>query len=319
MLRSFLLSYLGFIIQRILFVTAKNEVEKRKHYSPFRVEELAQPIRCYPFSVLRENNLYGTGYNLQKAFPNLDFKRDAMVEHGLIFGSLVQRHYYNTFAKTVVTFSDYRKQFIKKRLSKEVETIGPYIRHVSPLMSEELIQIIKNKLGRILLVFPSHSISSTNVLFDQESLISKIQEIKTAQKFDTVVVCLYWNDVLLGKHKIYVEAGFKTVTAGHTNDYYFLNRLRSIIQLADMTMSNSAGSHVGYCIAEGKGHYIFNQELKNKNLKAGHNRDLDQRTAENWETFYKDKELIAQAFESYCFKPTSEQIEVVRRFWGEFN
>ena len=70
---------------------------------------------------------------------------------------------------------------------------------------------------------------------------------------------LYYQDILNGDAAIFEDAGFVVVTCGYREDCHFLERQRTLIKLADFTMSNSIGTHVGYCVYMGKPHYSFKQ------------------------------------------------------------
>ena len=68
------------------------------------------------------------------------------------------------------------------------------------------------------------------------------------------------------------------VTAGYIMDPLFLSRLKSIIQLSDLTMSNNVGTHLGYCIYLNKPHWIVRQKIGNTSHNQKHlERELNQR------------------------------------------
>lgn len=81
-----------------------------------------------------------------------------------------------------------------------------------------------------------------------------------AKEFDTVIVCLYWKDILLGYDKEYKKRGWKLVSAGHIFDKYFLCRSRLIFELADCVMSNYAGGLVGNAVYFNKPVYLYRQK-----------------------------------------------------------
>ena len=102
-------------------------------------------------------------------------------------------------------------------------------------------------LGRTLLVFPSHGIIGVTATFNNDEFIEEIERVR--KDFDTVLISLYWTVVLNPDLVASYEAlGYKIVTSGHRFDLNFLSRQRSFIELADYTMSNNLGTHVGYCI-----------------------------------------------------------------------
>ena len=116
----------------------------------------------------------------------------------------------------------------------------------------------ERKYGTVLLAFPAHSTHTITVQYDETELLEKIRE--QAPHFDTVFVCLYWKDFLLGRASSYEEAGFVCVSAGHIFDHNFVPRLRTLFELSDCTLSNRIGSYTGYSIFLGKPHLLIGQE-----------------------------------------------------------
>src|SRR5690606_36044274 len=97
--------------------------------------ELGRPLPYYPIYNIKDNNLYGTGSVLSdRLSSNIN---DVLIEHGLIFGNLVQKHNLYTYASSIVTFSQYRIESLKKALSKKLISVGPYIKYAEPLYSLE--------------------------------------------------------------------------------------------------------------------------------------------------------------------------------------
>ena len=72
-----------------------------------------------------------------------------------------------------------------------------------------------------------------------------------------------------GSHKNYEKAGFKIVCSGYRDDIFFLGRLRSLIAISDLTVSNAIGTHVPYCLTLEKPHILIN-DSKIGNVKDTH-------------------------------------------------
>ncbi len=128
---------------------------------------------------------------------------------------------------------------------KPVFVLGPYIHYAAPYYSSEKEQKIKSQLGKVLLVFPSHSWElgkqkTENSLFD---IIYK----KYADNYDTVLVCTYWNDIDAPIIDLFAQKGAIIVSAGFRNDPNFIRRLKSIISLADDVVVDDLGTNIGFC------------------------------------------------------------------------
>ena len=115
----------------------------------------------------------------------------------------------------------------------------------------------------------------------------------------------------------YSKRNYKICTAGHKWDKDFLNRLKTIINLSDTTISNDVGTHIGYCIHLRKPHTIIEFENNMEALnKIGKFQIIEERKSEkNFEIeevkagFYNDSGVI---FESI----TDLQLSLITKYWG---
>lgn len=268
-------------------------IKQRKKLSIFQYKELAAPIPYYPIEFVKDSNFYGQSYAI-KEYACMR-KLEYAIEHGLYYDDYIP---YASFCRTIrkiITFSTHRKRVIQSRLNKPVVAIGPYIHYASPFLSATEIADIKKKYGKILLFFPSHSCVEGMQPYDVEKTIAELKAICLKGGFQTVFVNMYYYDILhMDYVKYYLNAGFKVVTAGHRLDIYFLSRLKSIIELSDYTVSNSIGTHLGYCIWMNKPHYIIN------------NIDLS----------LEDYKKIGSFFMTYHEVIQPEQYAIVSEYWG---
>lgn len=314
-------SYTNKIISKIVYTFFNflykkkydKEVKKRALLSIFEYDKLTKKLPYKPNEYIIDNNLYGIGFWLKKYSGLMkSFKINGYVEHGLFIGSLVKKESIDCFANSIFTFGESRFNHLSKRTNKRINIIGPYIHYADSLLNEFETLKQKKDLGSVLLVFPSHSIKDLAVDYDSKEFVNEIKKI--AKSYDSVLVCLYYIDALNEKITNFYEAhGFKITTAGHAYDYNFLSRLKSIIKLADYTISNSTGTHVGYCIYLNKPHYIFSQKTnyQGKNIK-----ELKLRSVYETKTLKLEQEEIKTAFSLKNNGITNEQKEIVDKYWG---
>ena len=244
-----------------------------------------------------------------------------LIEHGYFFGRYTPSYTFDYKSTVIVTFSEKRREHLEAlfRNSKEygkrkVIVIGPYIGYVDEALTLETRKDIKNKYGNILLVFPSHSIDGVKYNYNYATFIEEIN--LRAKDFDSVFVCMYWKDIREGRHKIYEQEGYITVTAGHRDDPYFLNRLKSIINISDYTMSNTIGTHIGYCISGNKPHYLFKQTQSTSgyNVKS----EFELRSNQSYiNSRRKEENEIISEFGVFSKGITEKQINLVKKYWGE--
>ncbi|KAA0991308.1 hypothetical protein [Dyadobacter aurulentus] len=294
-------------------------VESRKNLDIFQISELSQPLQYHPLFYIEDCNYYGILYNLL-SYSGIDLndkqlpKHEIYLEHGIVIGSLVRNDLVELARKTL-TFSDYRIAYITEHSKKMPVSIGPYIHYAESLLDTALLATTKAQLGKTLLVFPSHSIGAVGVEFDQKEFCKEIEGKRAG--FDTILVCLYWKDIQNGAHLYYEKMGYKITTAGHRDDLHFLGRLKSIITLSDMVMSNSTGTQIGYSILLNKPNYLFKQKVsfvsKEKSGDFLLQRHHDPKIAFSKE---RDNQLLYDAFGNFEMRITENQYNLVNRIWG---
>lgn len=239
------------------------EIQKRSKLPVTDIENLSKHINMFsPFTneVQPINDWYGHATILKKflGLPKT-YQFKFIIEHGTYFSTQVADIELESNLPSFLTYSLYRAKVLKK-YRPHTYAIGPFIHYASHYLTEDELKKEKKRLGKTLLFFPSHSLIGLTNEYDMEWAYKKIKAI--SRNFDTIRVCIYWKDVLLGKHKYYQSKGLECITAGHILDPQFLPRVKSIIEIADLTISNDASSPLSYCIYMGKPHIIFYQRPK---------------------------------------------------------
>lgn len=294
-------------IRTLLFEKHNNE-----NPSIFDYKKIVCNKRFICRDVYKGNFYYGISNTLLN-YCGYNKKINACIEHGVYFGNYVNEYEtQKSGLPAIITFSPQREKHLKNTINKILK-IGPYIKYAEYCVSEEKISQLKKRFGKTLLVFPSHSVDRVNTEFDYNWLLSEIQRIKEIHNFNSVFICLYYRDIECGRAKYYEDKGYKVVCAGRREDPMFLNRLKTFIKISDMTMSNSVGTHVGYCIAEEKPHYICKQYIKyNLNSKS----EKKHVTSLYNKTTVEEKKEVELVFSEYSEKITNDQMKVCNKYWG---
>lgn len=277
--------------------------------------------RKYPipiFSIkpgLQGNHCYGNSYAVQNAMGT-DYDTNCMIEHGVYFGrKVIEEECLYQEISTIYTYSPYREEVLRehfgKNLKKKIVPIGPYIIYAHHMLHEADLIKLKRKWGRTLLVFPSHSSPEGEQSFDYQTWFDAIKA--KSKDYDTVIISLFWLDIYNGNYKHYLKKGFIIVCCGNRFDPHFLSRQKDLISIADMTMSNDIGTHIGYCIALGKPHYIYRQEIKWSISKS-----KDKDTSCIALCRQKEYDELFNMFGMWQEYITKEQIETVKYYWGNF-
>jgi hypothetical protein len=291
-------------------------VSKRKNISVYDTKKLSQDI---PLSIIfnlkyeknNSNLFYNNASNLKK-YGGLSskYKIPYAIEHGIYLDNRAWLIDIESDTTGIITFSDYRKQVLSRITNKPVVPIGPYIHYVDSYLSPQEIEEERKKLGHTLLVFLSHSTNYIDVTLNYEKERQHFLEI--GKDFDTIMICLYWKDALVGVAQQFSQTKFRCVTAGHIFDPLFLSRLKSIIQLSDQTMSTSLGTHLGYCIYLGKPHYTYFTQKIIESIGP---------VKRHWENIGKEeqdntKDLIMDNFSRFQNYIDPDQKKVVEYIWG---
>lgn len=269
------------------------------------------------------NICYGNIYAVKNALKK-EFDKHCIIEHGLHFARYVTSDNYKwVFSEinTIYTFGQYREEVLKEYFgndtSKKIIKIGPYIHFAKDFYSDARLKKIKQKIGKTLLVFPTHSSPENLTSFDYEAWITEIK--RCAVNFDTVIISLFWLDINNGNYKHYLQNGFQIACCGNRFDTHFLSREKSLIKLSDMTMSNDVGTHIGYCVALGKPHYIYHQEIKIEYYKEYKDQEevfLGREYMKIWE---RERMEFFDAFSSFEERITEKQKKLVDYYWGKTN
>lgn len=298
---------------RLINRKSKLEIYNRSKFSIFDYQNIISEISIYPTDIVLDNNYYGLSIALQKYLGKIK-PLNAYIEHGLFLGSIVKKDAIDWCVPNIITLSEKRKQYLKKKTSKNIIKIGPYIHYVNDFLEQDAFGQYKRELGKTLLVFPSHSIKNIETDFNSEDLIIFLKSIQN--DFDTVIICLYWRDAL-NKDLVasYKNCGFKIISAGHINDTNFLSRLKSIIKLADFVVSNNIGTHIGYVHYLKKPQMIFKQKVNYKVHKNDH-RAFSQRNELDLSTLEFESTEIENNFNKYTYTISSKQNAVVEKYWG---
>ncbi len=260
---------------------------------------------CFFYGAVKVLNDY---IGLYAGFYNLG---SLSIRHGFDFPDFTPIGLFKN-VDNYLTWSDIEKEYFCDKIKSKIYAIGAPFLYANSILSESQILKEKQRLGYNLLVYPSHSLSYTSVEFDVDGFIKMIDSEK--DKFDSIRICIYWADVKKGLHKKFQEAGYECVCCGRLEDYYFLNRQRSLLEITDCVLSNDLGSHVGYSLYLKKPVRIIKQDINASWLNK------DNIFEAEIEKHYLD---IRKRFEPYIdlfigseYKITDQQMKFADDYWG---
>lgn len=302
-----------------MFLTAVS----RSRGTPEKCKQLYRLDRWTRSSRLREQrqaegvytSLYGPLYGHEDTLREYAGLSDAdpfyaVCEHAPYLGKVIYWNEVSCIHPIYLVAGEWRARWLRRYVNKVYFSIGPYIAYSAPLLSPEDTEAEKKRLGRNILVFPSHSTEYLRVRFQREHLCRRLEDFR--REFDTVRVCLGFQDLIHGEDEPYRERGFEVVSAGYKWDPLFLPRLRSLIELADLAVSNSLGTHIGYSVVLDRPHWVFRipcEIEESRNL-------TDARRSELREWFALGYEEIERHFEKLRYSISPHQREIVRTHFG---
>jgi hypothetical protein len=184
------------------------------------------------------NDYYGHA-TLLKRYAGLPPGRSlkAAVEHGVPLSGCIWPVDLDTEMPVFLCAGEAHAREFERRSAgrKRAFPIGPLYRY-SPGADAP------RRRERLLVAFPGHSTHRVRAEFDAGAFADRITEL--AGDFDRVRVCVYWKDVLQGRHEPYRARGLECVSAGHMYDVEFLPRLVEIVRPAAMVLTNEVGTQL---------------------------------------------------------------------------
>ena len=236
-----------------------------------------------------------------------DYANFPIVQHG--FRYTYPLKYYTS----ACVFMDERDRFLHNQRNPYIPAFafGAYIRYAKNLLTEQQMLEKKNKLGKSVLIFLTHSIEQQEVGYDQNYVFDEITK-KYMRLYDTVMVCAYWNDVEQPIYQKLSDAGVRVVSAGLRWDENFICRLRTIMELCDKVIIYGFTSAVLHSLAMNKPTMIINVDkhiiFAANDYALSHNKKF-----ETDEGFYK---LLYQKYGSPPHEISSEQQIQLDNFFG---
>ena len=249
---------------------------------------------------------------LLKKYAGIPVERSlkATLEHGL-YAHHAWEEDYLCHLPGLITMSSYRFRVLRELSNKALFAVGPYIHYAPLLASEDEINAMKRQLGRTLLVFHAHSIHEAFSNYSVDNHCDFIDRLR--KDFDTVAICMYWRDVLLGRAEKYHSRGYNLVTAGHMYDPLFLSRLKLYILLSDVTMANELTTGSGYSVLLGRPHYLH---ITHVGWSSNPHAESSTGTSAAYVPYSKEYHRLFELMGEFPDHVTSEVRKLVELLWG---
>lgn len=258
-------------------------------------------------SNIKDIGVYGIKYHLKRFAgidPNIVLNK-CTIEHGLGLMKYVCQMEVQHHVSRILTYSPYREDVIRELTEFTPIAIGPYIAYAEDYRTKAVTQEKKNMLGRTLLVMPAHSMIGMEATYSLELFFREIELVKT--KFDTVLVCLYIEDLKRGLWKPYKEKGFGVVSAGQTYSPHFFSRLKYILSLSDALLLNEYSTGMSYAMYMGRPIHLVRGDIEYNTTIRNNGFELEE---------IKNDAEVYKLFDNEQFMITDEQIRFGEYMFG---
>lgn len=275
-------------------------------------------------SYVPHNSAYGHEYWLRN-YSHWNKPIYGEIEHGMYFGKLAGNtavEFPISYAlKVILTYGKYREKVLKNKFKDfDIFMIGPRIAYANTddEYKKELLEKANNE--RVATLFPSHSTSRENMLYDTRCFVNDAKQIAHDHGIEKIRVCLRQFDIDYDKANNYIRQGLDIVSADLPNSYetiQFLPRLKAIIETSTLMFSNDIGTQLGYGLYLCVPQIIIQQDVSYSMMNSDEVTTLSAEALEYIKIFNKEKELFAEVFNpNNGLTITKQQRELCNYYWG---
>jgi hypothetical protein len=249
------------------------------------------------------NELYGHS-SIIKEYAGLDPEKPlpVLIPHGVCpSDTYVSVGEKRAGYPAVFSYPAFRDRVYRRRMRMMVvPSASPFLHALELVNSPEV-----EREG--ILFFPAHSIPGVQAEQDWGKLAERLCAVA---EDGPVRVCLYWTDVLAGRHRVFTDCGLPVVSAGHNHDSQFVARLIGLLRRHRYAASNSPGSHFFYAVAAGC-EFFFVGDL---HARGGEKKTLALQSVPASPTMYSELMALRQV----AARPGHEQMDLLRRVTAKY-
>lgn len=140
-----------------------------------------------------------------------------------------------------------RAQWLRDEHNIPAQAIGPWIRFAKPFLTADQLKTQRSQWGKTLLVVLAHSWDQVERSMDLHACIEAVQAIARTENYRQVVWLRHWKD----PEALPLPQGWIKACNGHRSNPWFLDAMRTLLDLSDGLATNAFGTHLGYGAALG--------------------------------------------------------------------
>lgn len=196
----------------------------------------------------RDNASHHYGHDIQlKRHAGLPLVRAPMpwlLEHGLKVTAEASFEPPRSWSRGTLCMGPLRAEWVAERQQQPTIAIGPWIAYARSLLDPQRLEELRSSLGRTLLVVLAHSWGPVPRSNDLPRAINAIEQLCREQEYRSVIWLRHWQDPTdLPLPRAWIQA-----CNGHRSNPWFLDALRTLLEISDGMASNSFGTHLGYAV-----------------------------------------------------------------------
>jgi hypothetical protein len=200
----------------------------------------------------RDNASHHYGHDIQlkrhAGLPLVGRPLPVLIEHGLKVSKEASFEAPRHWTRGYVCMGPRRARWLRERHGLEAHPIGPWIHYARPVLEREAIERLRGELGPTLLVVLAHSWDLVERRNDLPAAVAAIREIMSLGHYRQVIWLRHWKDPV----DLPLPGGWIQACNGHRSNPWFLDALRTLLEICDGMASNAFGTHLGYAVALGR-------------------------------------------------------------------
>lgn len=174
------------------------------------------------------------------------------IHHGWYIVDRPSKFDIESLSPVLLMFNKRQKETWEKDHKKPAVVIGaPFVHY------RRCKNIKQNPDARGTIVFPQHSASVYDVVFDIDKYCHALNQLPDYLK--PITICLHIHDVRRGRIELYKKNGFKVVTAGPRDTIAFAKKFYDILSNYKYSTSNIVGSHTMYSVEMGIPFFLYGE------------------------------------------------------------
>lgn len=198
-----------------------------------------------------ENSSHHYGHDVQikrqAGLPLIGPPLPWLLEHGLKVSRSATFESPRPWTRGYLCMGPQRAAWLQERFGLPAEAIGPWIAYARPVLAAEEIQQLRKSIGPTLLVVLAHSWDQVERRMDHRACLEAVAATARAGGYRSVIWLRHWKDPQIeGLPPEWIVA-----CNGHRSNPWFLDAMRTLLELSDGLASNAFGTHLGYGVALG--------------------------------------------------------------------